>query len=76
MKLRPRQSHTLDVYLAEANTLAVKKLLKMHSKTTAKVINRKLSSLLTHILVSLFEPREATLQLLQLMGSRLAFYFH
>ncbi|MEZ9565588.1 hypothetical protein AB4226_10565 [Vibrio artabrorum] len=76
MKLRPHQSHTLDVYLAEANTLAVKKLLKMHSKTTAKVINRKLSSLLTHILVSLFEPREATLQLLQLMGSRLAFYFH
>ncbi|TKE88847.1 hypothetical protein FCV53_21430 [Vibrio sp. F12] len=76
MKLRPRQSHTLDVFLAKANTLAVKKLLKKQSKTTAKVINRKLSSLLTHILVSLFEPREATLQLLQLMGSRLAFYFH
>lgn len=76
MKLRLSQSHTLDVYLAEANTLAVKKLLKKHSKTTAKVINRKLNSLLTHILVSLFEPREATLQLLQLMGSRLAFYFH
>ncbi|WP_045421314.1 hypothetical protein [Vibrio jasicida] len=68
MKLRPRQSHTLDAYLTEANTLAVKKLLKKHSKTTAKVINRKLSSLVTHVLASLFEPSEATLLARQIHG--------
>ncbi|MEZ8834037.1 hypothetical protein AB6E63_13785 [Vibrio cyclitrophicus] len=68
MKLRPRQSHTLDAYLTEANALAVKKLLKKHSKTTAKVINRKLSSLLTHVLASLFEPSEATLLARQIRG--------
>ncbi|MFA0550504.1 hypothetical protein AB4538_06560 [Vibrio lentus] len=57
MKLRPRHSHTLDVYLEEAKALAVKK----YSKTTAKVINRKLRSLLTHVLTCLFDLNEATL---------------
>lgn len=68
MKLRPRQSHTLDVYLTETKTLAVRKLLRKYSKTTTKVINSKLKSLLTHVIASLFEPSEATLLARQIHG--------
>ncbi|MGF1795811.1 hypothetical protein L4D14_07610 [Photobacterium swingsii] len=68
MKLKPRQSHTLDAYLTKANAVAVKKLLKKHSKHTAKVINRKLSSLLAHVLTNLFEPSEASLLVRQIHG--------